>query len=177
MRGFGQRPNSLVPKQSRLPASPLQSTAYSGISGATGTTIYAGPGGFNGTPLLDLNGDGLGDMVVKYSTFSSGQPVPHIVALLSNADGTTSSYSIATFAPNTRVDQVVVAYLAVQWEQLRAAEAPGVTAGQVSSRQKRLDGAQRRFAAAVKALAVVRKLVGGAGAGARLRVFQAEGTG
>jgi hypothetical protein len=75
------------------------------------------------------------------------------------------------------VDQVVVAYLALQWEQLRAAEAPGVTVGQVSSRQKRLNEAQRRFGEAVKALAAVRKLVGKADAGARLRVFQAEGAG
>jgi hypothetical protein len=75
------------------------------------------------------------------------------------------------------VDQVVVAFLALQWEQMRAAEAPGSTAGQVSARQKRLDGAQRRFAEAVKALAVVRQLVGKADARTRLRVFQAEGSG
>jgi hypothetical protein len=70
-------------------------------------------------------------------------------------------------------DQVVVTHLELRYQQLRAADAPGVTRGQKSVADARLAGAQRRHLAAVRMLAAVRKLTGRAGVRSKLRVFQA----
>jgi hypothetical protein len=75
------------------------------------------------------------------------------------------------------VDQVVVSHLELRYLQVRAAEAPGTTSGQVASATRRLDSAQRRYLAALKSLETVRKLVARDDGRARLHVFRAEGTG
>jgi hypothetical protein len=75
------------------------------------------------------------------------------------------------------VDQVVVSHLELRYLQVRAAEAPGTTSGQIASATRRLDGAQRRYLAALKSLETVRRLSVRDDGRARLQVFRAEGTG
>ena len=74
------------------------------------------------------------------------------------------------------VDQVVVSHLELRYLQVRAAEAPGTTSGQVASATRRLDSAQRRYLAALKSLETIRKLAIRDDGRARLQVFRAEGT-
>jgi hypothetical protein len=75
------------------------------------------------------------------------------------------------------IDQVVISQLELRYHQLRAAEAPGTTSGQVAAATRRLDSAQRRYLAALKSLETVRKLAARYDGRARLHLFRAEGTG
>jgi hypothetical protein len=56
------------------------------------------------------------------------------------------------------VERVVACWLQVQDAELRAAQARDATFKQLDFYQRRMDAANRRFLAAVKALALVRKL-------------------
>jgi hypothetical protein len=75
------------------------------------------------------------------------------------------------------VDQIVVSHLELRYLQVRAAEAPGTTAGQVASATRRLDSAQRRHLAALKSLETLRRLAVRDDGRARLHLFRGEGTG
>jgi len=76
--------------------------------------IVAGPGGLNGVPQMDLNGDGMGDMIVEYGNeVGALSSVAAVSALLMNADGSSREYQIARYAipqaaPLPVIDQVVV---------------------------------------------------------------------
>ena len=81
----------------------------------TSPVIVAGPGGLNGVPQMDLNGDGLGDMIVEYGNEvgAGSSTVAAVSALLMNADGSSREYQIARYAiPQTAplpvIDQVLV---------------------------------------------------------------------
>jgi hypothetical protein len=76
--------------------------------------IIAGPAGLNGAPLMDLNGDGLGDMIVEYGNGVGGSStLAAVSALMVHADGSTTEYRIARYtvpssAPLPVINQVVV---------------------------------------------------------------------
>jgi hypothetical protein len=71
------------------------------------------------------------------------------------------------------VDQVVVSHLRLQYLQARAADAPGVTKGQVAALARQVEGARRGYLSALKTLVLVRKLGAGDRSATRLRVFAA----
>jgi hypothetical protein len=75
------------------------------------------------------------------------------------------------------VDNVVASHLHLRNLQLLAARSPGATKGQTTLLAKRLEGAQRLNAGAIKSLATVRKLLPAGKAAAPLRVFAASGRG
>ena len=74
------------------------------------------------------------------------------------------------------VSQIVAGHLELEYYRMRAAESPGGSLGQISTLQKQLDGAQRRFLESIKTLDLVRRLAARADAGSRLKLFK-EATG
>jgi hypothetical protein len=75
------------------------------------------------------------------------------------------------------VDNVVASHLHLRNLQLLAARSPGSTKGQTTLLAKRLEGAQRLHAGAIKSLVTVRKLLPAGKPAAPLRVFAAGGQG
>ncbi|MFO0953991.1 MAG: hypothetical protein U0835_23120 [Isosphaeraceae bacterium] len=71
---------------------------------------------------------------------------------------------------------VVLTHLELAHRHARAASSPAPRAGQATTEQKRLDGAQRRFIEAAKALEAVRKLVSERG-GTRTKTLKVATTG
>ncbi len=77
--------------------------------------MIAGPTGLNGAPLLDLDGNGIGDLIVEYGNGIGigNSTVAAVSALLVNADGSSTEYQIARYAipsaaPLPVINQVLV---------------------------------------------------------------------
>ena len=87
-------------------SSPFGAAVFTPLPGTP--TIIAGPGGLPGQPLLDLNGDGTGDMIVQYSGSSGVTPYRDVSALLTHADGSATEYRIARYPSPDVIDQVLV---------------------------------------------------------------------
>lgn len=85
-----------------LSGSPYATSNFTPLDGKP--TIVAGPGGVDGVPLLDLNGDGLGDLIVRYNT-----PQRQFVsALLSNPAGPMTEVTIFNrSASSAQIVQVI----------------------------------------------------------------------
>ncbi len=106
-RAVGDRGiEALEPRVMLTASSPFGAAVFTPLPGTP--TIIAGPGGTQGQPLLDLNGDGTGDMIVQYSGVSGITPYRDVSALLMNADGTGTEYRIARYDSPDLIDQVVV---------------------------------------------------------------------
>lgn len=77
--------------------SPFTLASYTPLVGKP--PVVAGPGGLGSTPLVDLNGDNLGDTIVHYENgdgFGTSS-LAFVTTLHTNADGSTSEYRIAKY--------------------------------------------------------------------------------
>ncbi len=96
-----------------LTASPFDLAAFTPLVGQP--TVVAGPGGVGGAPLMDLNHDGIGDLVVQFlnGTDLGTSTKATVAALWVNADGSSTVYNIASYPVNGAalpvIDQAAVA--------------------------------------------------------------------
>jgi len=77
-----------------LSASPFTTSNFTPLGGDS--VILAGPGGVQGEPRLDLNGDGQADLIVQYENHLRGGSVTghDVAALLTNAQGPMTEVTI-----------------------------------------------------------------------------------
>ncbi len=102
-----------LPSRIMLDGSPFGLASFTPLG--ENPVVVAGPTGLNGAPLLDLNNDGMGDLIVEYSNGvgAGSSSVAAVSALLVNADGSSTEYRIARYdipssAPLPVINQVLV---------------------------------------------------------------------